>query len=328
MSQPHAVAAAAADATARFAADVRYYLSLEPRQLPSRYLYDPLGSALFEAITELPWYPLKRAETRLLEAHARDIFDRAGPVDTLVELGPGSGEKLLTLITAGGRHRSPVDVRLIDISPAALARATGTLRLRSAARITTYEATYDTGLERLRVEPKGDRRTLLMCLGSNIGNFDPPGAEAFLRNVRAALGPSAALLLGADLVKPAGDLVRAYDDPLGVTAAFNRNLLVRINRELQADFDVGAFAHRAVWNAGASRIEMHLVSRRPQHVRIRAAGWEASLRQDEPIWTESSYKYEAAGVAALVARAGFRAAGQWIDERDRFALTLADVGSG
>lgn len=325
MSEPQAIAAAAVDITAQFAADVRHYLSLVPRQLPSKYLYDPLGSALFEAITRLPWYPLQRAEARLLEAHARDIFRAAGAVGTLVELGPGSGEKLLTLMTAGGCDRAPLDVRLIDISPAALARATQTLHARTAARITAYEGTYEAGLERFAAERNGGGRALMMFLGSNIGNFDPPGAEAFLRNVRAALGRADALLLGTDLVKPEPTLLLAYDDPLGVTAAFNRNLLVRINRELQGDFDVEAFAHRARWSADASRIEMHLVSRRPQRVRIARARYELAMAEGEWIWTESSYKYRPAGVGALLERTGFRAISQWLDTRDEFALTLAEA---
>jgi L-histidine N-alpha-methyltransferase len=330
VSEPRTtIAAAAAQTTAQFAADIRYYLSLVPRQLPSKYLYDSLGSALFEAITHLPWYPLQRAEARLLEAHARDIFRTAGAVTTLVELGPGSGEKLLALITAAGRGRAPIDVRLIDISPAALARATQTLHTQSAVKVTTYGGTYEGGLEQFAAGRKGGGRALMMFLGSNIGNFDPPGAEAFLRNVRAALGRGDGLLLGTDLVKPEPDLLLAYDDPLGITAAFNRNLLVRINRELQADFDLDGFAHRARWNAEAARVEMHLVSRRSQRVRIPRAGFELSMAEGDWIWTESSYKYRPAGVAALLERSAFRVVNQWVDAGDGFALTLAEVdGSG
>ncbi|MBI2186467.1 MAG: L-histidine N(alpha)-methyltransferase [Acidobacteria bacterium] len=323
MSEPLAIPAATADVRAQFAADVRYYLSLVPRQLPSKYLYDPLGSALFEAITRLPWYPLQRAEARLLEAHARAIFGAAGPVDTLVELGPGSGEKLLTLMMAGGRASVPFDVRLIDISPVALSRATQTLQAHSPASVTRYEGTYEAGLERFAAERDRAGRALVMFLGSNLGNFDPPGAEAFLRSVNAAIGCSSVLLLGTDLVKPARDLLLAYDDPLGVTAAFNRNLLVRINRDLQADFEVAAFAHRVVWNRDLLRIEMHLVSRRSQRVRIRGAQFELALQQGESIWTESSYKYQPEDVHTVLARAGFRVLSQWIDETDLFALTLA-----
>jgi dimethylhistidine N-methyltransferase len=281
--------------TGDFAADVRYYLALEPRQLPSKYLYDPLGSALFDAITHLPWYPLPRAEMRLLQTHGAEIFDLAGSLTCVVELGPGSGEKLRTLLQVGWPQRAPLAVRLIDVSPAALARAVGTLSVLPRVTVVPSQDTYEAGLERFKAERSASGRTLVAFLGSNIGNFDPPGAEALLRTVRRALRPGDALLLGTDLVKPERDLLLAYDDPLGVTAAFNRNLLVRINRELQADFSVEAFAHRAVWNGGKSRIEMHLVSERAQRVRIAAADFEFSLAAGETIWTESSYKYQRPG---------------------------------
>ena len=163
-------------------------------------------------------------------------------------------------------------VHLVDVSPAALDKATA--RARRAARsltVVAHQATYEAGLSAIRRSADAAGRTLVVFLGSNIGNFDPPGADAFLRGVRAALGPGDALLLGTDLVKPEPELLLAYDDPLGVTAAFNRNLLVRVNRELGGDFDVKRFAHRAVWNAAASRVEMHLVSQRRQRVRVRAS---------------------------------------------------------
>jgi uncharacterized SAM-dependent methyltransferase len=161
----------------------------------------------------------------------------------------------------------------------------------------------------------------VVFLGSNIGNFDPPAADAFLRGVRDALGAGGALLLGTDLVKPEADLLLAYDDPLGVTAAFNLNLLVHVNRELGGDFDVRQFEHRAIWNPRESRVEMHLVSRSRQRVRIRESGSDITLETGESIWTESSYKYRADGLGPLLARAGFRVAGLW--EEAGFALTLA-----
>jgi L-histidine Nalpha-methyltransferase len=163
--------------------------------------------------------------------------------------------------------------------------------------------------------------TLVLFLGSNIGNFDPPGADAFLRGIHGAMTPGDAILLGADLVKPEHELVLAYDDPLGVTAAFNKNLLVRANRELGADFDVDAFAHRAVWNGDASRVEMHLVSLRRQDVHLRAARVDTTFEAGETIWTESSYKYRPADLLAMLDRAGFSALDQWVAEG--FALTLA-----
>jgi L-histidine Nalpha-methyltransferase len=163
---------------------------------------------------------------------------------------------------------------------------------------------------------------LVLLLGSNIGNFDPPAAHGFLRAIRSALLPGDALLLGADLVKPVAELQLAYDDPLGVTAAFNRNLVVRINRELDGRFDLDAFAHVAVWDAGNQRVEMHLESVCDQRVYIGAIDRTIDFARGERIWTESSYKYEPAQVSKMGRDAGFGTTEQWIDEEARFALTL------
>ncbi len=309
-----------------FAADVNYYLSLQPRQLPSRYFYDDLGSALFEAICRLPWYRITRAETRLLAAHGGAILARSG-VSTIVELGPGSGEKMAALVDAGRSgpaHRVHLDLRLVDISPSALELASRTLAALPDVSIATYQGRYETGLQQASAEARAGRE-LVLFLGSNIGNFDRPGADAFLRGVRAGMTGGDMLLLGADLVKPERDLVLAYDDPLGVTAAFNRNLLVRINRELGGAFDVDAFSHRAVWVEAESRVEMHLVSRGRQHVRVDAAGVDFVIENGESIWTESSYKYTTARIALALQRAGFGLVEQWTDETDGFALTLAEA---
>jgi len=304
-----------------FADDVGYYLTQTPRQLPSRYLYDELGSSLFEAICRLPWYRITSTEQRLLQTHAAAMFARVKPISTVVELGPGSGEKLITLMAASPRR--DVTVHLVDISSAALAKATMAIAT-SAFTVVAHQTTYQEGLTRIGRANAPAGHTLAVFLGSNIGNFDPPGVDAFLRGVREALGAGDALLLGTDLVKPEHDLLLAYDDPLGVTAAFNRNLLVRVNRELDGDFDVSQFAHEAVWNAPASRVEMHLVSRRRQRVRVRAARLDVIFEAGERIWTESSYKYRAEDLAPVLERAGFRVIGQWME--DTFALTLAETG--
>jgi L-histidine N-alpha-methyltransferase len=304
-----------------FADDVGYYLRLEPRQLPSRYFYDALGSALFEAICHLPWYPITRAERRLLAARASDIVRHLPSLSTLVELGPGSGEKLAMLVRAA-RSTPSLTVHLVDVSAAALDLATRTLSEYDVT-VVPHQASYELGLEALSLDQPA--RTLALFLGSNIGNFDPPGADEFLRTIRRALAPGDALLVGADLLKAERDLLLAYDDPLGVTAAFNRNLLVRVNRELDADFDLDAFEHRVIWNPAESRIEMHLVTTRVQRVRVAASGLDITLEAGEAIWTESSYKYRAAEIVAMLARAGFRAIDQWIDEPDGFALTLVDA---
>ena len=304
-----------------FADDVAYYLRLDPKQLPSRYFYDPLGSALFEAICHLPWYRITRAEQRLLAAHASEILERFPSLSTIVELGPGSGEKVSLLVRAA-RSTASLTVHLVDVSSAALDLATRTLNAHDV-KVERHQASYEAGLEALSRHHRG--RTLVLFLGSNIGNFDPPGAAEFLRAIRRALRPDDALLIGADLVKPERDLLLAYDDPLGVTAAFNRNLLVRVNRELDADLDIDAFEHRAIWNAAESRVEMHLVSTRSQRVRIEASRLDLTLEDGETIWTESSYKYRAKRIVAMLGHAGFREIQQWVDAPDAFALTLVEA---
>lgn len=303
----------------QFAEDVAYYLSLTPRQLPSHYLYDDLGSALFEAICRLPWYRIARLEHELLRTRASDIFRRLEGLSTLVELGPGNGDKLATLLQA--ESRGPLTVHLVDISPHALGAAVSTLSETRDLTVVTHQGTYESGFIDAMKHRQGTGRALVLFLGSNIGNFDPPGDDAFLSGIRAALMPGDAILLGADLVKSERDLVVAYDDPLGVTAAFNKNLLVRANRELGADFDISRFAHRAAWNGERSRVEMHLVSASQQRVRVPAARLEITFEAGETIWTESSYKYQPDGVLAMLKRARFAALDQWV--ADGFALTLA-----
>jgi L-histidine Nalpha-methyltransferase len=307
---------------AQFAADVRYYLTLTPRQLPSEYLYDALGSVLFDAICRLPWYGITRAESRLLAAHGRDIFRRIGGLSTVVELGSGNGDKLRLLLDAA-HFPGLSNVHLVDVSPHALDLAARTIAGFGGVRVVRHCATYDDGLREAMAHISG--RSLIVFLGSNIGNFDPPGAAAFLANVRRSVSRRDALLLGVDLVKPESALLLAYDDPLGVTAAFNRNLLVRINRELGADFDVDQFRHQAVWNGSESRVEMHLVAGYAQRVRVDHAELDVHLEAGERIWTESSYKYSPDAIRALLQSCGFAVAAQWIDEGDRFALTLADT---
>jgi L-histidine N-alpha-methyltransferase len=324
MSMRHFVASKTAPSDARqFASDVEYYLTLAPRQLPSRYFYDPLGSALFEAICHLPWYSVTRAEEKLLVKHGTRVLSHLEPLTTLVELGPGSGDKLSLLLESrrSGRH---LTLHLVDVSAAALATASYALGAHDNLTIVTHQQTYEAGLEEATRESHRGR-TLALFLGSNIGNFDPPGADEFLRTIRSALFPGDALLLGADLVKPEAELLRAYDDPLGVTAAFNRNLLVRINRELRGNFDIDAFGHRAVWDREHSRVEMHLVSHGKQRVRVLDAALDFTLDEGETIWTESSYKYHPSGVLQLLERAGFAPVEHWVEESDGFALMLAQA---
>jgi len=314
---------ATAPRTDLLAADVRHYLTRSPRQLPSRYLYDDLGSALFEAICRLPWYPLTRAEMRLIAANARRILDRR--VTSIVELGGGSGVKMSALIRGAGSGRGPLDVHVVDVSGTALAETQRTLGALDDLRVVTHETTYESGLEALRSAPPARGTRLMLFLGSNLGNFDSDGRDLFLSRLRESLRAGDRLLLGVDLVKPVRDLLLAYDDPLGVTAAFNLNLLARVNAELSASFALDRFAHHVVWDEERSRIEMHLRSKAAQRVRIPGAGLDLAFREGETIWTESSYKYETGGIVDMLERAGFGVIAQWADAVDRFALTLAEA---
>jgi L-histidine Nalpha-methyltransferase len=318
---------------AQFAIDVRRDLALSPKQLQSKYLYDPLGSSLFDAICRLPWYRITRSERNLLAAHAGAIVgalaegrEGSGAHDgTIVELGCGSGEKLVILAEALLDRGASAHVHLIDISSQALEQTEQRLQ-RLHFSVVGHQSTYEEGLRTAVASRSGGGRMLVLLLGSNIGNFDPPASAAFLSRIRARLAPGDYLLLGADLAKPERDLLLAYDDPLGVTAAFNKNLLVRINHELGGDFDLDAFNHRAIWNRDDQRIEMHLVSTKPQQVEIPAAEMTVSFDSGEFIWTESSYKYEPEQVLASGVTAGFRMSRQWIDSDARFALTLFEAG--
>lgn len=322
-----------------FAADVVRDLQRTPKQLQSRYLYDALGSSLFEAICRLPWYRITRAESQLLSTHAKDIVARFAPGRaascTIIELGVGSGEKLATILDALPRAVTP-RVHLIDISPAALDATAARVSHLASEQIVRHEGTYEQGLaaiappaatlsRTLGPMPDARGRRLLLFLGSNIGNFDAAGAGGLMHAMRRALAPGDLLLLGADLVKPEPELIRAYDDPLGVTAAFNKNLLVRINRDLGGQFDLATFEHRAVWSAPCQRVEMHLVSLIRQQVAITGAGIEIEFAAGETIWTESSYKYTPASIERLASASGFHVSGQWTDPDAAYALSLLEV---
>ena len=313
---------------ADFTLDVADGLRRSPKQLQPKYFYDALGSSLFEAICRLPWYRITRAEHRLLGQHAPAIAAAlaAAAADrvTVIELGCGKGEKLARIALALNGQPVSAEIHLVDVSKQALRGAERRLHRFPRFTVSTHQTTYEDGLRRAAAA-RSDGAAMVLFLGSNIGNFDPPDAGALVADVASSLRGGDLFLLGADLVKPEADLVRAYDDPLGVTAAFNKNVLVRINRELGADFDLDSFHHEARWNATASRIEMHLVSRRPQRVTVPAADLVVEFEAGESIWTESSYKYEPERIAAMGAAAGFSVAQQWIDERGRFALTLFEM---
>ena len=330
MTAPEAVAERSAAAQPgsfdeAFARDAVEGLTSRPKRLAAKYHYDALGSQLFEAICELPWYPITRGERGLLARERNAILARLDDPATLVELGGGNGEKLAILAAGLAEQDRAATVHLIDISETALARASSAVARHPAVVVRGHRAAYADGLRAAVAELDPDRSAMVLFLGSNIGNLDPDEADRFLAETAAALRPGDSLLLGTDLVKPEEDLVLAYDDPLGVTAAFNRNLLVRLNRELDADFDLDQFAHRVLWNAEESRVESYLVSRMEQTVCIPAAGCCVRFAEGESIWTESSYKYRADAVVDLAARAGFAYGAQWIEPDAAFALTLFDV---
>lgn len=306
----------------KLAEEVQRDLALAPKQLQSKYLYDSVGSALFEVITRLPWYRITRAEMSLLTRHAQSIAMAMDDPATIVELGCGSGEKLALLVEARRRLGRAVRVHLIDISPSALESSERRLGRIGKVSVVGHRSTYEDGLRRAAAQRPAQGSMNVLFLGSNIGNFDPPAALGFLAEVRSALRPGDGLLIGVDLVKDQRDLLLAYDDPLGVTAAFNKNLLVRINAELGADFHLDRFDHRAVWNAHDARVEMHLVSQVRQMVNIPGAECRVSFEAGEFIWTESSYKYTPSAVSEMGTAAGFACQAQWIEPEARFALTL------
>ena len=311
--------------TSSFAHDVRDGLT-RPRQkeLPSKYLYDDVGSTLFEAICLLPEYGLTRADARLLSAHADEIVARMPRPTLVAELGSGSGKKTRFVLEALAL-REPVLYHPIDISGAALEQSEKELGAIERVSVVGFEAEYLDGLAAVAARRTPGQKLLVLFLGSTLGNFDRPAGETFLARVRAELEPGDRLLLSTDLIKPEPLIVRAYDDPAGVTAAFNRNYLARINRELGGDFDLARWAHKAIWNGGERRIEMHLVSSVAQTVTIRAARLRVDFAAGETIWTESSHKYTAREVRAVAGRTGYRCEAQWCDPEWPFAQSLLVV---
>ncbi|RZI85678.1 MAG: L-histidine N(alpha)-methyltransferase [Rubrivivax sp.] len=305
-----------------FATDVYAGLSRKPQKtLPSKYLYDALGSALFEVITQLPEYGLTRADERLVKAHANDVLIRLGAVRTVVELGSGSGRKTRCLLEACAR-RQPCTYFPIEISASALAQCARELGDIDGIKVLGIEREYLPGLQQVASLRRGESPMLVLFLGSTIGNFGRVEALQFMKDLRAQLRPGDGLLLGTDLVKPMQQLVDAYDDALGITGAFNLNLLVRMNRELGADFDVRRFKHQARFNTGTSAIEMHIESTVAQTVNIPGAGLSVSFEPGETIWTEISRKYTPEEVLEMAAGAGFTSGGQWVDPSWPFAETL------
>jgi L-histidine N-alpha-methyltransferase len=304
----------------QLARDVRAGLTATPKTLPPKYFYDARGSELFDEITRLPEYYPTRAERAILVGHAADIAAATG-AETLIELGSGTSEKTRLLLRAlrdGGTLRGFVP---FDVDPAVLKDASAAVGVEfPGLEVDPVVGDFEQHLGSL---PRGTRR-LIAFLGSTIGNLDPAQRAVFLRDVRATLGPGEGFLLGTDLVKSAQRLVPAYDDAAGVTAAFNKNVLAVVNRDLAADFDLDEFDHVAVWDAEHEWIEMRLRSRLDQLVRIGSLDLTVHFDRGEELRTEISTKFRHAGIEAELAAAGLRLTHWWTDDAGDFALSLSE----
>ena len=304
-------------------AEVLHGLAAMPKTLPPKLFYDAEGAALFEQITELPEYYLTRAELAILRAHARDIATLGGEHCALVEYGSGAGVKVRLLLDAFASEQQPIAAYVpIDISQAQLAEVASQIAAEYPT-VSVYPVAADyTAPLRLPDLPQRARRVAFFP-GSTIGNFHPTEAAAFLRRVRHTVSDDGALVLGVDRRKDSPTLDAAYDDAAGVTAAFNLNILRRLNREVGADFDLTRFQHRAFFDEDASRVEMHLVSRARQVVHV--AGARIAFEAGESIWTESSYKYDRESLDMLVTSAGFRITRLWTDPAEHFWVAYLDA---
>jgi L-histidine N-alpha-methyltransferase len=304
-----------------FASDVRNGLAKPQKELHSKYLYDDLGSSLFEAITHLPEYGLTRADERLLRQHANQIASLLPSSVAVIELGSGVGKKTRHLLQAVGG--SGLRYYPIDVSAEALGRCERDLS--DVAEVFPLVQSYLNGMARATAKRLPGESFLVMFLGSTIGNFERKCALEFLRDLRRALLPGDMLLVAADLVKEPERMLVAYDDPTGVTGAFNLNLLGRINRELGGDFRLRDFEHQARWNEEHNRIEMHLRSRLNQTAFIAEANLTVNFRAGETIWTESSHKFHLHELDAMADQTGFAVEAQWIDHDWPFAENLWSV---
>ena len=330
VSETLVVAPEALLVTDAVAAEAHAGLTANPKTLAPWLFYDKAGSRLFERITVLPEYYLTRTERSIFTAHADQIVREAAGAPrrilTLIELGAGTATKTGILLSAAVRLQDTVVYQPVDVSVTALERARRNI-LDHIPGVSVRCQVADYTREPLPENRLPDTRTLALYIGSSIGNFTPADARGVLRNLRAQLLPGDQLLLGADLVKDVPTLLAAYNDAQGVTAAFNRNVLERLNRELGADFNPAAFRHVAIWNAAESRIEMHLESVRSQRVYLPAngAGGAVTLRfaSCETIHTENSYKFTPASVEALLDDTGFKATRAWNDPGQMFSVTLA-----
>ena len=310
-----------AEAQASFADDVRRGLKAVPKRLFPKYFYDELGSQLFEAICLLPEYYLTRAENEILARYADEMVSAIAGPKTLLELGSGSATKTRCIIEALLRQQRDLLYIPVDISATALETSSRVL-LQSypSLSIKAYASDYYDGFAAISPEERG--RTLALFLGSNIGNFDLEEARTFLHALRGVLRAGDALLLGADLRKQPEALEAAYDDALGVTAAFNLNLLARINREVDADFDLRAFKHYVRYDEEIGRVEVYIESTRAQTVNLGRLGMTIQFAVGERIHTENSYKYDLEGLSKLASATGFTRTRTWLDTAERFSSNL------
>jgi L-histidine Nalpha-methyltransferase len=300
--------------------DVVTGLSANPKWLSAKYFYDAAGSALFEEITRLPEYYLTSTECDIFHRYAKEMLSSAGENLTVVELGAGSAAKSIVLLRELQHRQTSVRFVPIDVSESALDEAIA--RVGEALpdiEVTPAVMDYTEGLDGVG---RAEGRKLILYIGSSIGNFEPFQAGALLRKLRSTLNEGDAILLGTDMRKPASVLIPAYDDAQGVTAAFNKNILAHINRELGADFDLDTFEHRAVWNARESRIEMHLESMRSQRVNVRAIGRTFCFREGETIHTENSYKFTVPMLESIAENGGLTIERTWSDPRGWFTVHL------
>lgn len=306
-----------------FAREVEEGIAGFPKTLPCKLFYDAAGSELFEEITRLPEYYLTRTELGILHEHAGEIVTAAGANVSVVELGAGTAAKTCTLLRALTRRQIRVSFFPVDISPNALGEARDRVTMECPnVSVRPVVADFSEGFGFLR-DIRG--RKLVLYLGSSIGNFDPGEAVEMLSQVRHQLSSGDALLLGTDLAKVPSILVPAYDDAKGVTAKFNKNILRRLNRDLQADFDPDSFHHLAVWNPIRSRMEIYLESMKTQVVTLHLLGLSVRIHAGERIHTENSYKYTMPMVREMLDAAGFKLERTWFDGRKWFALHLARV---
>ncbi len=304
-----------------FAEDVAAGLNANPKCLNSKYFYDAVGSALFDAITQLPEYYLTRAETGILREWGWEIVRALGNPVEFIELGSGSAAKTCILIEEALRVQRALRYSPIDISADALRAAAGSLvESYPALRVSGYVGDYLSILDTPHLQ-RNDK-VLVMFMGSNIGNYEPAEAVALLRRVAAMLKPGDGLLLGADLKKDRRDLIMAYDDPAGVTAAFNKNVLARINRELGADFDVKNFEHVVEYEEDRGGLHSYLAATREQSVNVGEIGLQLHFEPGDRIHTESAYKYSIQSIGEIARPAGLSVARTWVDDAQRFSVNL------